>query len=753
MLGAAVLASGTWAFVLDRQVRSQFEGRRWTLPAQVYAQPTELYAGQAFSADTLEQVLQRLGYQRVAKAEQPGHFSRQGARIDLVSRRFQFWDALQEPALLSVRTRGNAIEEIRDASQEEVPVFRLDPLLIGSIYPMHGEDRVVVAPEDVPELLPAALKVLEDRKFDTHHGVNPAAILRAAFVNLRAGQIEQGGSTLTQQLVKSYFLDSRRTLGRKIEEAMMAVLLEMRFSKPDLMNAYINEIYLGQDGNRAIHGFGLASQFYFGKPLAELQLHEIALLVAIVRGPSYYDPRRQPERARARRDLVLGLMAEHAVIGPEAAARATGQPLGLVGEGRPAASSYYPAFLDLVRRTLRRDYREQDLTEAGLRIFSTLDPMVQSRAEASLKRELDQIDKGRKNAAETPLEGVVVVTAPQSGEVIALVGGRKAGFAGFNRALDAKRSVGSLVKPVIYLAAIEGGQYHAASILQDSPVSVKLRNGDKWEPKNFSGEANGPVPLVRALAQSLNLATVNLGLALGLPEVTQQFVALGLPKKPAELPSVLLGAVDATPLEVAQLYNAFANGGFRTPLRAVRSVVDADGNPLQSFALEVAPVAEPDAIYQVNRIMVDVIEHGTGRSARAVLPPGLVVAGKSGTSSENRDSWFAGFSGSHLAVVWIGHDDNSSTGLTGSSGALPVWARLMAALETTSWSAALPDSLEEVWIELPTGLGARQDCGEDPVAVAVPKGTVIPMQPTCEAAEPEGMGERVGRWWRGLTQR
>src|SRR5690606_5780382 len=336
MLGAALLALGTWAFVLDRQVSSQFEGRRWTLPAQVYAQPTELYAGQSFSADTLEQVLQRLGYQRVATAQQPGHYTRQGTRIDLVSRRFQFWDALQEPALLSVSTRGNAIEAIHDASRAAVPVFRLDPLLIGSIYPIHGEDRVVVAPEDVPELLPAALKVVEDRKFDSHHGVNPSAILRAAFVNLRAGQIEQGGSTLTQQLVKSYFLDSRRTMGRKIEEAMMAVLLELRFSKPDLMNAYINEIYLGQDGIRAIHGFGLASQFYFGKPLSELQLHEIALLVAIVRGPSYYDPRRQPERARARRDLVLRLMAEHAVIAPEAAERATAQPLGLAGERGPA---------------------------------------------------------------------------------------------------------------------------------------------------------------------------------------------------------------------------------------------------------------------------------------------------------------------------------------------------------------------------------------------------------------------------------
>jgi penicillin-binding protein 1B len=752
VFGVAALAFGIWVFKLDRTVTRQFEGRRWTLPAQVYAQPTELYVGQTFSAEALERLLQRLGYQRVEKAQQPGNYSRQGARIDLVSRRFQFWDGLQEPALLTVRTSGDVIEQLHDARQQDVPVFRLDPMLIGSIFPVHGEDRVVAAPEEVPELLPAALKVIEDRKFESHHGVNPSAILRAAIVNVRAGQIEQGGSTLTQQLVKSYFLDNRRTLGRKIEEAMMAVLLEMRFSKPDLMNAYINEIYLAQDGLRAIHGFGLASQFYFGKPLPELQLHEVALLVAIVRGPSYYDPRRHAERARERRDMVLRLMAEHGVIAQDAAKQATGQPLGLVGSGKQAASAYYPAFLDLVRRTLRRDYREEDLTEAGLRIFSTLDPLVQTRAEAALKQELDQIDKGRKTRSKTPLEGVVVVTAPQSGEVIAMVGGRQAGFAGFNRALDAKRSIGSLVKPVIYLAAIESGRYNAASILEDVPVSVDLGNGRKWEPRNINGQAYGPVPMVRAMAQSLNLATVNLGLDVGLPKVTQEFVALGLEKEPPQLNSVLLGSVDLSPIEVAQVYNAFANGGFNTPLRAVRSVVDPEGRPLKSFALEVTPVADPDAVYQVNRMMVDVIERGSGRGARAVIPQQLVVAGKSGTSSDNRDSWFAGFSGSHLAVVWIGHDDNSSTGLTGSSGALPVWSRLMAGLGTTPWTAALPEGLAEKWIEFPTGLGAREDCGEEPISVAVPEGIELPMQAGCEADAPEGIGERVRDWWRDLTQ-
>lgn len=745
-LGGGLIALLVWLLYLDRTVTAQFEGRRWTLPAQVYAQPVELYVGQALGPDVLEQELRRLGYTRVEAPKTPGTYRRRTNRFDLVTRRFAFWDATQESRALIVTASRSGIESLIDAAGADVPVFRLDPLLIGSIFPTHGEDRVIVTPEEVPDLLPVALKVVEDRKFDTHHGVNVSAIVRAAWVNVRAGQIEQGGSTLTQQLVKSYFLDNRRTFGRKIEEALMALLLEAHFEKQDLMNAYINEIYLGQDGQRAIHGFGLASQFYFGKPVAELQLHEIATIVAIVRGPSYYDPRRRPERVKTRRDLILKLMAEHRLIDAKQLKTALAKPLGITNASSKAGG-YYPAFLDLVRRTLRRDYREEDLTEAGLKIFSTLDPYVQNRAETALQRELVRLDTSRKRKDTAHLEGVVVVTAPQNGEVIAMVGGRDSGFAGFNRALDAKRSIGSLVKPVIYLAAIESGRFHAASIVDDAPVELKLANGQTWKPQNISKELYGPVPLVRALVQSLNLATVNLGLQVGLPTVTREFQALGLDREPPRLPSVLLGALDMSPLEVAQLYNAFANGGFNTPLRAVRAVVDAEGKPLKSFALEVTPVADPKAVYQVNRMLVQVMERGSGASTRAYLPSGLVVAGKTGTSSDYRDSWFAGFSGSHLAVVWIGYDDNAPTGLTGSSGSLAVWSRLMASIGTSTWSEPVPEGLEEAWIEFSTGLGAKPGCAEEVVSVALPAGVELPIKAGCE----EDIVSKVGNWWRSIT--
>lgn len=753
--GVGLLVLLGWLFYLDRIITQQFEGRRWTLPAQVYAEPTELYVGQAFDAAGLEEELRRVGYRRREGRLDPlkdgGSYQRRGARVDFVSRRFQFWDALQEPQIISVTSSGNTIDSMRNTRGEDVPIFRLDPLLIGSIFPIHGEDRVVVTPAEVPELLPAALKIVEDRKFDSHHGINFSAIARAAWVNVRAGQIEQGGSTLTQQLVKSYFLDNRRTLGRKLEEACMAMLLEVHFEKPDVMNAYINEIYLGQDGQRAVHGFGLASQFYFGKPLAELQLHEVALLVAIVRGPSYYDPRRHPDRVKARRDLVLKLMAQYQVIDDAAAKQAAARPLGVVGVGTQTGS-YYPAFLDLVRRTLRRDYKEEDLTEAGLKIFSTLNPLLQDRAEKALKQELGRLDKARKKRKDVELEGVVVLTAPQNGEVIAMVGGRQASFDGFNRALDAKRSIGSLVKPVIYLAAVQSGRFNAASIVEDGPIEVKLAKGKVWTPQNYSEEFFGPVPLVRALAQSMNLATVRLGMDVGLPDVTREFTALGLDKEPPQLPSVLLGALDVSPLEVAQLYNAFANGGFNTPLRAVRAVVDTQGKPVRSFALEVTPVAAPQAIYQVNQMMVQVMERGTGRAARASLPPGLVVAGKSGTSSDYRDSWFAGFSGSHLAVVWIGHDNNTPTGLTGSSGSLTVWSRLMGSINTTPLSLTLPDGLEETQIEYLSGLAAKPGCGEEVITIAVPKGTQLPVKPGCEAEALDGVAARARSWLRSIIR-
>ncbi|MEX1265534.1 MAG: transglycosylase domain-containing protein, partial [Woeseia sp.] len=426
-----LVTSAAYLLYLNWLITDRFEGRRWDLPARVYARPLELYAGLLIEPYALEQELLRLGYRRVATTpDNPGTFRREGERIEAVTRRFQYWDALQPPLAIDVRFDRQGITSLREAGRE-IAIGRLDPLLVGSIFPRHGEDRIVVNPEQVPPLLRDALKAVEDRRFDDHAGVDPVAVGRALLANVRAGAFTQGGSTLTQQLVKNYFLDNRQTLWRKFREALMAVILEMHYSKSDLLNAYINEIYMGQDGNRAIHGFGLASQYYFSRPLDELELPQIALLVALVRGPGYYDPVRFPARARDRRALVLDLMQQAELIPEREASLAASGELG-VWDRKTAGASYYPAYLQLVREQLMAQYRQEDLTQAGLRIFTALDPLAQASAERRVAEGLSLLD-GHDDDVATGLAGAAVVTSTQSGDVLAVVGDRRSGYEGFNR--------------------------------------------------------------------------------------------------------------------------------------------------------------------------------------------------------------------------------------------------------------------------------------------------------------------------------
>lgn len=744
---ALVLGSlAGYALLLDRQIVRQFEGRRWNVPAQVYARPLELFAGQRITMDELQSELTRLGYGRVATVSAQGSFSRSGQRITVMTRPFQFWDGA-EPAVKAAVTFGAAgITALTGPAGATVPLLRLDPPFIGNIFASHGEDRIVLKPEDVPPMLLEGLKVVEDRDFDRHAGVSLRAIARALWANVRAGAVEQGGSTLTQQLVRSYFLDNRRTLTRKLREALMAVLLELHFDKADLLNAYINEIYLGQAGGRAIHGFGLASQFYFGRPLAELGPQDIALLIAVVRGPSYYDPRRHPERARARRDMVLDLMAEFDVIPAAIAARARARELGVRGQAS-AFAGYNPTFMDLVRRELRADYVDEALQNEGLRIMTTLDPRVQALAEQQLADGLDRLEQDRRLAAGT-LDGAVVITGTQTPDIIAVVGGRNARLQGFNRALDAQRPIGSLAKPVVYLAGLESGRYSAATRLEDAPIVIRLDTGKTWSPENYDRVYRGPVPFVRALAESLNTPTVRLGMDVGPKRVAALLADLGAGRTPRALPSLLLGSVALSPVEVAQVYSSLGNGGFRSPLKVVRAVIGQDGQPLERYKLEIERAADPAAVAQLNASLVQVVERGTGRAARNWLPPDLRVAGKTGTSDDLRDSWFAGFTSDHVAVVWVGTDDNRSTGLTGATGALPIWARIVAQLGDTAYESAPAEGLVDVAFDYRTGLLADAGCG-DIVTLPVPSGTELPANPECGWILPDP-AQRGIEWLRGL---
>jgi penicillin-binding protein 1B len=741
-----LVALAAWLVVLDRQVVRQFEGRRWNLPAQVYARPLEVYVGVRLSADEFQAELAALGYSRTDKPRGQGSYSRNGSRFKLVSRPFQFWDGPQEPQGAFVTFGPDGVAALAGPGGEELPLLRLDPPFIGNIFTVHGEDRVVLPPDQVPTLLTATLKVVEDRDFDDHIGVSFRGIARALLANVRAGAIEQGASTLTQQLVRSYFLSNERTLSRKLREAAMAVLLEARFEKDDLLNAYVNEIYLGQAGDRAIHGFGLASQFYFGKPLGELEPAEIALLVAVVRGPSLYDPRRNPETARKRRDLVLDLMAEFDLLAPDEAARAKAQPLRVRGRASSFAS-YNPTFMDRVRRELRDDYNDDDLMNAGLRILTSLDPRLQALAEKQLAEGLVAVEKSRRLPQGT-LDGAVVVTGSQTPDIVAIVGGRNLRMQGFNRALDAKRPIGSLVKPAVYLAGLQSGDYTLASLLLDAPFTLRLDSGKDWQPENYDRQYRGDVTVVRALVESLNLPTVRLGLDVGLKKVATTLRVLGTEKSPPALPSMLLGAVDLSPLEVAQVYQTLANSGFRSPLKAVRAVLDADGKALVRAELSIDRVADPAAVFQLNAALVEVFERGTARGARGLLPTGLQVAGKTGTSNDLRDSWFAGFTNDHVAVVWVGADDNRTTGLTGASGALPIWARIVAGFGDNGYEPIPVSGVVDRWFDYDTGLAAAPGCA-DVVRLPLPEGTVLAPKPGCEPP-PESAGAGGSSWLRNL---
>jgi len=716
--------------VVGTSVIRQFEDRRWDVPAGVYAAPLELYAGLPLGAPALASILDQLGFQSSAQVTRPGQYRLESGRIALWTRAFRFWDQLDPASRYVVRFSNGRIHTIEDADGERAALLRLEPLRLGSIFSTHHEDRLLVEPDAIPPLLVEALKTVEDRKFDRHIGLDLAAIVRAAWVNLKSGEIRQGGSTLTQQLVKSYFLDGRRTFRRKYREAIMALALELRYDKEELLHAYVNEIYLGQQGTRAIHGFGLASEFYFGKYLSQLELHETALLVALVKGPSYYDPRRHPERALERRNLVLEMLAELDVADERLIAESVRRELGVTARSR-VGSRYQPAYMDLVRRQLATEYSDEAVATTGLRVFTNLEPAVQRHAELELVEGLARLGPG--DEADGGPEGAIVVTQPATGAVLAVVGGRDVAAAGFNRALDARRPVGSLIKPFVYLAALESG-YTLANTVEDAPIDVALENGTTWSPQNFSLESHGEVSLLQALTASYNQATVRLGLAIGVQAVVETLASFGLEEQPPAYPSLLLGALDLAPLDVAALYGSLANEGFRTPLSAVRSVVDTGGQPLTRTELRVEQVADTNAVHQLNRGLVEVMRRGTGKSSGSYLPEDLVVAGKTGTSDEYRDSWFAGFSGSHLAVVWIGRDDNATTGLTGAAGALSVWAPLMASISGTgpaaSYEPVYSEAIEPVWIDYDTGLRSREGCGSA-VEILVPEGTRLRRQPGC----------------------
>lgn len=742
LIAGGLLVAIPYVLQLDEQITKRFEGKSWELPARIYARPFELYVGQNLTADNLENELNLLHYSREEVPDKPGEFSVNGNVITIYSRFFPFPDGLRPATLIQLKIKSNTVSSLSDHnSTEPLSLFRLEPVQYASIYPAHNEDRLLIKLTDAPDLLIKILLLVEDNNFYHHLGIRPGAIIRATLANIRAGKTVQGGSTLTQQLVKNIFLSNEKTLVRKANEATMALLLEYHYSKNQILETYLNEVYLGQDGKRAIHGFAMGSRFYFGRDLGELEPAQIALLVGMVKGASYYNPRHHPERAKGRRNQVLEILASAEPARRVEVEQLQDSPLTVTRE-IPSGITPYPGFLQLVRRQLARDYKDEDLRSEGLSVFTTLDPVVQRQAENSLAEELSAIEKNKGDQSGETLQGALVVASVDQGEVMAVVGDRTPQQAGFNRVLDMKRPIGSVIKPAVYLTALSRPEsYNLLTTLYDTPLRIPVTGEKDWQPENYDHTFHGPMALIQALAHSNNVATVQLGMDLGLEAVIDTLKKLGIEQDINAYPSLLLGAVELPPVDVLQMYQTIAAGGYKTPLRAILAVTDQQNNTLQRYPLTVQQAVDPGAAFCLSTALQSVTTTGTARSLQRLLPQGLTVAGKTGTTDNLRDSWFAGFSGEHVAVAWVGRDDNKPTGLTGATGALRIWAKTMAGINTSPLRPQPPETIQWYYADISAGRILDRKCGkESPPLLPFIDGGLLPDVAFCKQPQNSKQG-------------
>jgi penicillin-binding protein 1B len=697
-LGALIgFLAPTW-WVVDRYLQHEFGRLTWQIPTRVLARPLLLRVGEPLSIDSLLAELQAAGYRDDGEGRAAGSFRRDGAQFWIASRGFRDVSGAVPAQRVEVSIAGRHVARVKDAQGTALAEARLDPARIATFYGAAQEERQLVRLEEVPPLLITTLQAVEDRNFLHHAGIDWKGMLRALWVNLREGEVRQGGSTLTQQLVRSLYLTREQTVGRKLREALYAVVIELRFDKRRILEAYLNQIYLGQQGGQAVHGVAAGARFWFGRDLQQLGSAEIALLVGLIQGPSHLDPRRYPERAKARRDRVLAQMAQLELIDESERQRATATALG-VSAGGSLAANRHPGFVDLMRAQLASDYPAEKLRGAGLHILTTLAPSAQAEAERAVSEQLAAI-KGKPGVA---LEAALVLTDTASGEVIALVGGRDPRQPGFNRALDARRPVGSLLKPFVYLLALaQPGRWSLATPLEDAPITIRISGSQQWSPENSDQISHGWTSLLDSLSRSYNQSTVRLGMEVGVDRLSRLMAVLGGVEPPAH-PSLLLGAVDLSPLQMTSMYQFLASAGAPQRLRSVRGVLDADGKALHRYDAAPPQAEIGDAI--ATRLVTLALQEAAVRGTASALGRGdlrrLAAAGKTGTSNDGRDSWFAGWTGRHLAVAWVGNDANQPTGLYGATGAMQVWSALFERLPTVALQVD-PGGLEWAVVD-PTG--------------------------------------------------
>ena len=707
--------------ILDSKVVNKLDGVLWTVPAKVYARPLELAEGGKINVDGLKKELEILSYELTKGIpDTPGEFSQSQRSVNIFIRGF----GSQEPGLYRLKIENDKIDSIKRKDGISIDLIQLEPLSIGGMFPSHLQDRILLNFSQVPKDLEEMILVVEDRNFYSHKGISLRSIMRAFIKNTRALGIEEGGSTITQQLAKSLFFSPEQTIKRKIKEAIAALLIEIHYSKQEILLAYINDVFIAQSGRRAIHGFGLASQFFFGTDLKNLSLDQKALLVGMLKGPSLYSPINNPDRAKTRRDLVLSLIKNDSLITEEEYLDLKGRSLKVIPPSFKSLSKY-PAFNDIVTLDLRKNFDDSDLRTKGLKIITNLDPVVQDYLEESIKDTKLQL-KRRYGSQLNGLEGAGIVIDSFSGEVVAAIGSTKPNNYGFNRAINAVRPIGSLVKPFIYLSALQHySKYNLSTLLDDSKLSVSLPGGKLWEPNNFDKKFHGNIPLHVALSESYNVATTRLGMDLGYSVVQETFTKLGIKKKIPKYPSIFVGSFEMTPLEAIQAYQTIASEGFYSPLNSIRTVESSEDVLSLSYPYKVEQRFRPEPIYLLKFVLKQTFISGTARGFSSRVIEKWKTGGKTGTSDDQRDSWFVGYAGNYLMVVWLGFDDNRKSPLTGRTGALQVWKNFMSRLDPIAYEVRKPSRIRYEWVDTKDGLLSGERC----------KGSIL--IPFVEGTEPE----------------
>lgn len=670
-----VALAAIYGIYLDQKIKERIDGTVWQLPVAVYGQIVNLEPEESYSLKDIVSILNGAQYRQVQTATRPGEFVVDKNTVEIYRRPFYFPDGQEGAFRAKISFINNRIQRINNMENgRDFGFFRIDPKLITMMSSPNGEQRLVLPLKSFPDSLIKTLIETEDRRFYDHDGISFSAIGRALIANFSSGKTIQGGSTLTQQLVKNLFLSNERSIIRKLREAYMAVILETRCSKERILELYLNEVYLGQSNDGEIHGFPLASLYYFGRPVDELTIDQQALLVGIVKGASFYNPWTRPERATARRNVVLKVLEEREIIDNELYELLSNRSLGVLPKG--GVISPQPAFMQLVRQELRDKFGDKIDRMSGMKVFTTFDPIAQEAAEQAVIKQVNVLRKAKNKPG---LEAAMVITSRLTGEIKAVIGSASPNYPGFNRAFLGRRQIGSLAKPPTYLTALsQPDKYQLNTILDDNPLKIQIASNAVWEPKNYNNRFRGDMLLVDALAYSQNVPSIRLGMALGFKSTETTLIALGVPPNVIEpVPSRYVGALELTPLEVAQLFQVIGNEGNRSDLSVLRYVMDDKGGMVYQSYPRTYLAVEPQAAYLTLYAMQQAVNYGSGRSLSALYGINY-LAGKTGTTNDYKDSWFAGIDGKDVTIVWLGLDDHQSIDLTGSRGALAVYRQYLA---------------------------------------------------------------------------